>query len=62
MPGGPNSLFIGRHFSVARPQVEPQRGTRLNRTVDDFVAGQSTLGPSASTNFNTNDRKRFGIK
>ena len=28
MPGGPNSLFIGRHFSVARLRVEPQGGAR----------------------------------
>ena len=62
MPGGPNSLFIGPHFSVARLRVEPQGGARLNRTVDDFVAGQSTLGQSASTSFNTNAHKCFGIK
>ncbi len=24
MPDGPNSLFIDRYFSVARPRVEPQ--------------------------------------
>ena len=62
MPGGPNSLFIGRHFSVARLRVEPHGRGSPQGTVDDFVAGQSTLDQSVSTSFNTNDRKRFGIK
>ena len=68
-PDGSRTLTFARS-TFARLSISVWMGPRSNDgepatdagTVDDFVAGQNTRGHSASTSFNKNAHRCFGIK